>query len=171
MPAFTVHEPPLRKNEMTTDPTRLVFVRDGFYFWAFLLAPLWMLRHRLWLVLLLYVIATVAAQAVFLMLGIAASAMIVVGLLLSLLVGLEAASLRRWTLGRRHWNTIGLVVAPDLESAERRFFDSWEADAPAAAPSHAGDSVVSNAIPAQPVHRPPSTPTVIGLFPEPQSRP
>ena len=25
---------------------RFVFVRDGFHFWAFLLAPLWMLRHR-----------------------------------------------------------------------------------------------------------------------------
>ena len=33
------------------DPERFVFVRDGFHFWAFLLAPLWLLWHRLWLVL------------------------------------------------------------------------------------------------------------------------
>ena len=33
-----------------------MFVRDGFYFWAFLLAPLWMLLHRLWLVLLAIVV-------------------------------------------------------------------------------------------------------------------
>ena len=32
-----------------------VFVRDGFHFWAFLLAPLWLLLHRLWLALVIYV--------------------------------------------------------------------------------------------------------------------
>ena len=31
-----------------------MFVRDGFHFWAFLLAPLWLLVHRLWLALLGY---------------------------------------------------------------------------------------------------------------------
>ena len=33
---------------------RFVFVRDGFHFWAFLLAPLWMLRHRMWLEFIAY---------------------------------------------------------------------------------------------------------------------
>jgi len=50
MSIYTVHEPPLKAGESTPDPDRFVFVRDGFSFWAFLLAPLWMLRHRLWLV-------------------------------------------------------------------------------------------------------------------------
>ena len=53
-PIYTVHEPPLKADETRADPERFVFVRDGFSFWAFLLAPLWMLRHRLWLVLLGY---------------------------------------------------------------------------------------------------------------------
>ena len=43
MPTFTVHEPPPRKTESVTSPERFVFVRDGFYFWAFVLAPLWLL--------------------------------------------------------------------------------------------------------------------------------
>ena len=51
MSVYTVHEPPLRAAEASPDPERFVFVRDGFYFWAFLLTPLWMLWHRLWLVL------------------------------------------------------------------------------------------------------------------------
>ena len=50
MTTFTVHEPPPRKNEATASPVRFAFVRDGFYFWAFLLGPVWMLYHRLWLV-------------------------------------------------------------------------------------------------------------------------
>ena len=62
MSIYTVHEPPLKADESTPDPDRFVFVRDGFSFWAFLLAPLWMLRHRLWLVFVGYVIVAVALQ-------------------------------------------------------------------------------------------------------------
>ena len=56
MTVYTVHEPPPREGEADDRPDRFVFVRDGFYFWAFLLGPLWMLWRRLWLVLLLYVV-------------------------------------------------------------------------------------------------------------------
>jgi hypothetical protein len=39
------------------------------------------------------------------------------------LIGLEASTLRSWTLKRRGWREIGIVVADELEAAERRFFD------------------------------------------------
>ena len=51
MSSYTVHEPPLRAGAAAPEPERYVFVRDGFSFWAFLFGPLWMLRHRMWLVL------------------------------------------------------------------------------------------------------------------------
>ena len=97
MTVYTVHEPRPRKNQDSTDPDRFVFVRDGFYFWAFLLGPLWMLWRGLWLVLLLYLVALVAVQAGFWALGLSAVAQYAVGLLFALLVGFEAASLQRWT--------------------------------------------------------------------------
>jgi hypothetical protein len=50
MKIYTVHEPSPRKGEVTADPDRIRFIRDGFYFWAFVLGPVWMLWHRLWLV-------------------------------------------------------------------------------------------------------------------------
>ena len=59
MAIYTVHEPPLRTGAAAPDPERFIFVRDGFSFWAFLFGPLWMLRHRLWLVLLLYIVVSV----------------------------------------------------------------------------------------------------------------
>ena len=43
-----------QERERHADPERFVFVRDGFYFWAFLLGPVWMLWRRLWLVLRVY---------------------------------------------------------------------------------------------------------------------
>ena len=60
MAVYTVHQPPLKKDEAAPDPERFAFVRDGFSFWAFLFGPLWMLRHRMWLVLLGYVAVAVA---------------------------------------------------------------------------------------------------------------
>src|SRR5438045_2317340 len=62
MAVYTVHEPPLRASEAAPDPDRFVFVRDGFYGWAFLLGPLWMLRHRLWLVPLIYAAGSAAVS-------------------------------------------------------------------------------------------------------------
>src|SRR6516164_560987 len=47
MSIYTVYEPPLKAHESAPNPERFVFVRDGFSFWAFLLTPWWMLRHRL----------------------------------------------------------------------------------------------------------------------------
>ncbi len=69
MPTYTVHAAPPRAGETASDPQRFVFVRDGFHFWAFALAPLWLLVHRLWLVLLGYVAASVLIGGVFYVVG------------------------------------------------------------------------------------------------------
>src|SRR5215469_8153746 len=53
MAVYTVHEPPPR-GAAAPDPERFVFVRDRFSFWALLLGPIWMLWHRMWVVLVGY---------------------------------------------------------------------------------------------------------------------
>ena len=163
MPVYTVHEPPLRSAGALAQTERFVFVRDGFYWWAFLLTPLWMLRHRLWLVLVIYLLATAALDTLLRGLGGSALLIALVGVLISLLIGFEAGTLRRFTLGRRGWRNVGVVAGHRLEDAEQRFFDAWvrEASSRRAPPSP----------PARPA--PPSAPqpagpdAVIGLFPEP----
>jgi hypothetical protein len=60
MRIYTVHEPPPKRRGPPRGPEEFVLVRDGFYFWAFLLAPLWLLYRRLWLVLLGYILLMVA---------------------------------------------------------------------------------------------------------------
>jgi hypothetical protein len=125
MAVYTVHEPPPRADEAAADPERFVFVRDGFHFWAFVLGPLWMLWRRLWLVFVLYLVVLIVVQAGLWLAGPAPALKICTNLLLAILIGLEAPTLRRWTLGRRRWLTVGVVVADDLELAERRFYDTW----------------------------------------------
>jgi len=162
MPVYTVHEPSLRAVETSTDPERLAFVRDGFSRPAFLFAPLWMLWHRMWLVLVGYLVLTAALMALVKALGASTSAAFLVGVLVSLLVGLEASTLRRFALSRRGWKNIGIVSGDDIEDAERRFFDAWLArPTPAPDPPPAAGP----RMPPPPPRVPP--PGVIGLFPEP----
>jgi Protein of unknown function (DUF2628) len=168
MSIYTVHQPPLRAAGAPPAPEKFAFVRDGFSFWAFVAAMLWMLWHRMWLVLLVYVVVAIGADAAMHYAGVPAVAIAIVGLFGSLLVGLEAATLRRFTLARQGWRDVGIVSGHDRQDAEQRFFDAWvrEADGkpaePPARPPHP---------PSSPVPRMPQSPDVIGLFPKPDASP
>jgi hypothetical protein len=89
----------------------------------------------------------------------------VVGLLIALLVGFEAGSLRRFTL--RRWIERGIVVGPTREAAEHRFFDRWDGPPAEVAPMQPP----APPPPSRSAPVPSSGPDVIGLFPEPQPRP
>jgi Protein of unknown function (DUF2628) len=160
MAVYTVHEPPSNSDGQTSDPERFEFVRDGFSFWAFALGPLWMLSHRMWLVLLGYIGVSVVLEIVFMLLSTTAVARPIAGFFLALLIGIESATLRRFTLGRRRWSNLGVIVADDLEAAERRFFDVWVKSG-GAAPRTTVESQSREAA---------AAPEVIGLFPQPGTR-
>jgi len=163
MSVYTVHEPPLRAADAFADPERFVFVRDGFSVWAFLAAVLWMLWHRMWWVLLIYVVVIFGLDAALRYAGASPFVVAVTALFVSLLVGIEAGTLRRFTLGRRGWKNIGVVSGANAEEAELRFFNAWIREA---AGKHAGPPVEPSAQPS-PLPRMPQSPAVIGLFPEP----
>jgi uncharacterized protein DUF2628 len=167
MSVYTVYAPPLKRGQSAPDPERFVFVRDRFSFWAFLLAPLWMLRHRLWLAFILYLVVIVALEIALGALGASRGVMIAGAALLSLLVGLEAATLRRRALVRRGWSNIGLVIGDDVEAAERRFFDSWITQLPRNGKPRASSQPTAT-VPN--LRRPPAS-EVTGLFPAPGAAP
>jgi hypothetical protein len=161
MPTFTVHEPPPRKTESVTAPERFVFVRDGFYFWAFVLPPVWLLVRRLWLAFFIYVVVTIAVALGIKFAGLPSYVQSAAAFVIALIIGFEASTIRRWTLTRRRWKTLGFVVAEDAEIAERRFYAAWAEGAPAGAAS-------PEPAYAKPVRRgAPTASDVIGLFPEP----
>ena len=89
MSIYTVHEPPLRAAETMPDPDRFAFVRDGFSVWAFLFAVLWMLWHRLWLVLLAYVVVVAGIETALRYAGFSGPVLAIVAVFISLLVGIE----------------------------------------------------------------------------------
>ena len=159
MPTFTVHAPPPRQGDTASAPDRFVFVRDGFHVWAFVLTPIWLLRYRLWLAFAIYVVISIALAVVLRWTGAGTTVQFLAGLVVSLLIGLEAASIRRRKLAWKRWSMLGFVVGDDLETAEHRFFGEWVKRA-AAPPSP----------PAPPPSAPPmprqTPPAIIGLFPE-----
>jgi hypothetical protein len=167
MAVYTVHEPPVRGSATAAPaPERFVFVRDGFSLAALLFGPLWMLRHRMWLVLLGFAVV-VAALATLLHFYGSATADAMAWVLLAFLLAFEAGTLRRLTLARRGYRNIGVVVGDDLEAAERRFFDSWVRGQSGARPD---GSAGAPALARSP-HPRPAGPDVLGLFPQPGSPP
>jgi Protein of unknown function (DUF2628) len=165
MSVYTVHEPPRRAGAgaAAADVERVAFVRDGFSWWAFLFAPLWMLRYRMWLVLIGYVVIAGAIEVPVKLSGASGFVASVIGFFLGLLVGLEAGTLRRFTLNRRGWKNLGVVSGDDIEDAERRFFDAWlqRKSSPSDGPPAPGPASAAAS------WRRPLGSGVIGLFPEP----
>src|SRR5262245_43210374 len=119
MSVYTVHAPAAPDMQEQTD--KFVFVRDGFHFWAMLLGPFWLAWHRLWLWLVAYLGVAILTGVVLTLLRAGGDARTLVFFLLALLMGFEAASLRRWSYSRGRWRQIDFVVADDEEAAERRF--------------------------------------------------
>jgi hypothetical protein len=172
MPVYTVHAPVMNGDGVrATD--RFAFVRDGFHVWAALLAPIWLAWHRLWLALIGWIVVVVALDVGMAALGVGSAAVFWVNLLIALLTGFEAASLWRWTLSRRSWRQLDVVVADDEEAAERRFFDRWTAKQRVLSNDQSavdrGGPPPTRDIPGQPFSKPPPLPgsSIIGLFPEP----
>jgi len=165
MPTFTVHAPPPRQGETASAPERFLFVRDGFHVWAFVLAPVWLLLHRLWLAFIVYLVGYGLLSVALAFLRASPNVQLLVALLIALLVGFEASSIWRWTLARRGWTTLGFVIGEDAEMAERRFFAEWNSRATKAhaAPLASHEPQYSTPV----LRQPPSPSDVIGLFPEP----
>jgi len=119
MARFVIFEPPQASGYEAA--AKAILVRDGFSFWGFLIPPLWLLWHRLYIEAALIVLALVAlgllgdrVQGI----GFAAS---MLTFLLSIYVGLEGAALRMAALRRRGWIEGGTLEADAVADAEIRY--------------------------------------------------
>ncbi len=146
-------------------------MRDGFHFWAMVFGPVWLLWHRLWLALIGWLILAGALEVGLLKLGLGWISLFFADAVVALLMGFEAASLRRWTLSRGNWRQLDIVVADDDEAAERRFFERWNrrglVDEPLGVDR--GGPPPTRGASGHPFSNPPPLPAggIIGLFPEP----
>ncbi|TIM25221.1 MAG: DUF2628 domain-containing protein [Mesorhizobium sp.] len=129
MAVYVVMEPPGRGEK----PDTTAFVRDGFSWLGFLVPPLWLLWHRLWIEAALAFVAMA---------------------LLSMLA--EGLSLGLAALRRRGWHEWGVVEADRLDDADTRYVLEAEAHADEPAP-------VPRIVPDAAHARPAQTGLVLGL--------
>jgi Protein of unknown function (DUF2628) len=170
MPVYTVHAPAATGDSIAATD-KFTFVRDGFHIWAVLLGPVWLIWHRLWLALIGWLAATAAIDFVIARLHAGRGAMFFADVLIALLMGFEGASLQRWTMSRRKWRQLDIVVADNEEAAERRFFDRWTAKQHGLTNDQAsvdrGAPPPTRNVPGRPFSKPPTEDGIIGLFPQP----
>lgn len=115
MAVYVVMEPPGDAGQ--ADGARLI--RDGFSWMAFILPPLWLLWHRLWIEALLAFVALGLLMVLGELAGFGLAGWSLT-LLVSLYVGLEGHAMRVNALRRRGWRDWGVVSADRCEDAEAR---------------------------------------------------
>lgn len=162
MTLYAVLAPPARTGSTEPEPDRFCFVKEGFCWPAFAIAIPWLIWHRMWLVLALYVLVTAAVFALVdrAPVPIAWTAMILLGVL----VGLEGNNLRRWTLERRGHRFLGIASGDRRDEAEYRFFATWTALQKPRREMQGPTATMAIA------SKPTGVGEIIGLFPTPGAR-
>jgi hypothetical protein len=139
---------------------RVVVLREKFSWPALFFAPFWLLWHGLWVGFFGWVLVGCVIAALAIALDLDTRAAVPALLLPNFLLAFEASELRRRKLLRQGFREAGVIVADDLEAAERRYFAASDAQPEAGVPPSSAS-----------VPTAPSSNAIVGLFPEPGARP
>lgn len=161
MAVYTVLLPPPSNKDGAPSPLeRAVFVREGFAWLALFFPVLWLLFHRMWLLLILFVAVTVGVELAASLIGGPVPG--VFGFAIAVLFAFEANGLRRWALVQRGYEFAGIVAGSNRSECERRFFA--EVQEPVSA--SVTDPTPTSPRRSVPVVPPRGDPGVLGLFPQ-----
>lgn len=148
---------PQAENRTPEEAERVVFLREKFSWPAFVLGPLWLLWNRLWLGLAFWLAAVALIGAAVTALKLESFVAALFLAVPSLILALEATLLQQQKLVANGFREAGVVIAEDIEGAERRFFDRWFA-------SEGTKPLPSPSLPPLPQL---AASRVIGFFPDP----
>jgi hypothetical protein len=121
MSSFTVHIPNARPGQVAA-PEKIVVLRDGFSWGAFLFGPFWLAWRRAWLAALLWTAALVLVAIAAVALGLSAASQCVIALALAVTLGFEGPWLVAWALARKGCPEADLVIGDSIDEAEEVFF-------------------------------------------------
>ncbi len=131
MRVYTVHE-----NPGYFDDRRIVLVKEGFS-WPVMFASIfilptiiWAIYRRVWLGLVVYLLAGLGLAVIETLIGAASPASSALNLVYILLVAAEANDWRRRSLNARGYRETGVVIGENLVDAETRYFSNTASPAP-----------------------------------------
>lgn len=116
---YSVHFKPAhgRQNE------DLIFIAEGFSFWAFVLSPFWMLYHRLWKLTALFIALNISAVLLTQTLGLDEISVGIAQMGVQIWVGFAAHDYWREALTRRGYIQLSMVSGENEMRAQQRFLD------------------------------------------------
>jgi hypothetical protein len=121
---YSVYEPPTgNDDDVAARADRIAFVKEGFSWPAFLVPALWLLYHRMWIELVLFLVIFSVLPAAFGLDRQEAFGWASLGLIA--LFAFEANDLRGWALKRRGYRLAAIASGRDRYEAERSFFTAW----------------------------------------------
>jgi len=162
--AYYVYEPASEAPNVSARAEQLDFVKDGISWPALIVPAFWLIYHRMWIELLVYLAAYGALGWAMTYSQNGADFLAWVGIALSLLFAFEANDLRRYALERKGYRQLGVAIGGGREAAELAFFRAWlpeQSNSTRATerPTRMREATVRAA--------PSETEEVIGLFPRP----
>lgn len=157
---YTVHEPPGGNLD------DMVFVKEGFCWPALFVPVLWLIYRRMWLGLVVWLLAGLALSGLIQFGGLEDTARVAILLGLTLLFAFDANDWLRWNLGRKGFREVAVVAGPGPTEAEARYFQARLGGQAAAVPPSAPSRPVPPPVPRSLTESP-----ALGLYPEPERRP
>jgi hypothetical protein len=123
MGIYTVH---MKGNlEEPSVAERAVFVHERFGWAAFFFGPIWLIWHRAWFALTIWLFVQIALAFTIHLTLLHPAAQSGLEFLLALALGLEATSIRTYVLRRRGFKLIDVVHERHIRDAEKSFFSRW----------------------------------------------
>lgn len=170
MVTYTVHERGGEETDIAARAEKIVFIKEGFAWLALVFPLVWLLYHRLWIVLAGFVVIITLLEVGVMSLGLNEAVAVFTTLALSAIFALQANDLRRWSLERKGFALADLVSAVDRSECERKFFSRWLAHEGAGsdpAPQMSAKSPKPETAFQDKPSKAGTGDDVIGLFPEP----
>ena len=116
---FTVYEKP----EASDPADRVVLLREGFAFWAFIFNVFWLIAKQRWWVLGMYLAAATIIALGCELLHISETSAMLLQLWLQLVLAYHASDLQAWVLKRRGYRLAGLLAAESEMTAAQRYYE------------------------------------------------
>ena len=120
MPSYTIYEKPGLSFEEAIDSA--ILVKDHYSILAFVVPALWMLMKRLWWVLLFYMLVLIPVAILESIMPVWAG--MLVTLLMSFWISLEAPNLIGWSLRQKGYVEVAQLFAEDRDHCERRYVEA-----------------------------------------------
>lgn len=106
------------------EPTdRVVLLREGFAYWAFVFGPLWLLAKRQWLLLFAFMVIALTIRIGGAAIDLPIQSTMIIEIFLHLMLGYHANDLLAWRLKRKGYRFAGVIAAESPMHAQRRYYE------------------------------------------------